>query len=289
LTINDDPYSELRLSPSRKTEESLRWLARAKDHPLSISIRTINDDHSSLIGEIIMPHLSRVKALHLDLPLHFYSAFKDLPPGAGPILEDLKLSATNFSEDTFFHSIDLKTLFPRLHTAKFSIRPTDKGFLGSRIAFNTPWSQLRSLDIQEPDMNMIRLLKALSECTSLVTCKFMIYQNFLPDSTQAPPSHATLHHLKTLDISYSRDACWTYNHTASSRVFEYFTLPALTTLTLQGTGAFNRKHRVPASGLVGLQLRSQFSLEFLNVFNFDFVEDEGETIRLFKRSRVSPP
>lgn len=282
LTIVDDIGTEPWLSPARKIEESLRWLARAKKAPLSLSIQTINDANDRLIEEIIVPNLLRIKTLNLDLPLHFYRIVRGLPRGAGPILEGLRLSAIDSDGRRQVEILNLGNLFPRLIAALFSMKLASRGFIQGHIAYNMPWSQLRTLDIQEPEIGLIELQDGLARCTNLVSCNIRLDRASCRRSTRTRPLRATLRYLQHLSITFTHANKTYTNNDQSTAFFEPFTFPALKSLSIEGASEFNHPHNLPAMSLLDLVQRSSFPLEVLTLQNFDFVRHTDETIQFLK-------
>lgn len=301
LSITDDIGTHIR-SPNpqahQRVDQSLQWLQRAKNSPLKISIQTTVEDDNLMFRDIVLGKLPQILWLHLQMPLGLYRSFQGLPCGVGAILEHLQLDAMGpdspDSDDPFMacKTLDLSRLFPKLNRISFSMKMAQRGLLESHVAFNTPWSQLRMLDIQEPGIVMRDLQNGLSKCRNLVSCNIKLavkesrggfhlyppsFALFAPSQSLPLPAVA-LHCLQDLSIKFlaGQEDGQPWQDVA---FFEPFTFPILQHLVVEGVNTPSTPHHPPAS-LLKLLEHSACSLKTLTILNFDLTGHTTEIVSL---------
>ncbi|KAJ7656108.1 hypothetical protein DFH06DRAFT_475808 [Mycena polygramma] len=141
-------------------------------------------------------------------------------------------------------------------------------YLGSENLFpaSFPASQLTTLNI-DAAFTTFGARDILVQCTALETAK--LPNLFDWESDQLPPwqDNCTLHHLIELDISIG-------SGTGVAEILDTFTLPKLTSLSIQSSPSWSGDLDRSAETLLALSARSRFSLTHLSLVRQDLTLPE---------------
>jgi hypothetical protein len=181
------------------------WVARAKTHPLTITLVCNSAKSDGLLVKCLNRHLTKFRSISLDLPS---AAFRTLfSSDSLPLLERLSMACPKAELP-----LVLSQSAPMLHQVHLGreLWPYDVAL---------PWQQLTSFECYER-LTVADFLRLLRKTSKLVHCVVDTFRA-IPLDTEAPPlpPHISLRHLtlKTVDV------------------LDFISLPGLARLEIQGS------------------------------------------------------
>ncbi|KAJ7464954.1 hypothetical protein B0H11DRAFT_1922375 [Mycena galericulata] len=202
------------------------WLTRAKSSPITLYLVLAADEqlpHETFDLAVHHPSLfGRVQTLHISSP---QSQLCNLLGGAGgpamSLLESVSLVISSWDLRSWPSGVQFCGSAPLLSHLKIEAgRFASSMRLNPGFAQAFPWSQLTTL-IMQMDLGISIWISVFSQCTSLVTGRFIVWNDGIDVRTPF-----TLLHLTSLRV--------TFRHFCHTRFFEHFAFPAIQHLHLAG-------------------------------------------------------